>query len=809
MSVSPSQDEKLAERRVTDDASDAGPLEWTREEERKLVSKLDWRVTSLVTVLFTAAFLDRSNAQTAGMGKDLGLSSSEFQWLLTIFYIGYIIGQPATLLWKVFPPRIWVACLTLSWGGFALREFHYLISSFPPAQPSSAATDLRFAVAVLRLFMGLAETAFAPGVTYYLTFFYSRREVGLRQAIYLGAAPLATAYAGALAYGITHIKNGAIADWRILFLIEGFPALILAPVVYFCLPDSASTAKFLTERERAITVARAAKDGRVGHDDKLDWKKVGSGLADPKAWIQALMYFSTNVSYSSLPVFLPTILTEMGFTSIRAQGLTAPPYLASLFVLLACAFLSDRWGDRSAFLIPLATLGGIGYVILATCTQTAVRYFAVYLCACGIFPVVALTLPWVRPYYVKGMSVCAGFIFLVAILASILRYILILENRKLDAAEAAVAAEGTVSEEDEKSEAIPFRPAGAEPGSSHPLLPFLLNLDISTSSRLATRRIPAGEPSPLYPTMLPAVPTRLDRLSALPLELLDSIASHLECTGRRGHDPHALSALASTSRAFGARFRLRGVRLQLSDAVVEGGTGHRVGRQRPVYYLEDARQGDFGWTPFFFYPENITESEEPFQLIPLIAGGIEDGKDGGRRLRLLCHSPRFEPHAHGVIWTEHEVYLDEEMTEAMVYRYDSHDLPDDRAVDWDRDLAGQVRVVTTALMQERFGCEECSGTRQVEVTESSMAIYEQVSCSHWAWSCEEPFRSSCPRCTIDIPALRRLAEEVVDLETEMVEKLEEAKRWLESGMQDDLAVKIEQAAKRALARTRGGKWACG
>lgn len=27
------------------------------------------------------------------------------------------------------------------------------------------------------------------------------------------------------------------------------------------------------------------------------------------------VYFSTNVSYSSLPVFLPVILTEMGFTS--------------------------------------------------------------------------------------------------------------------------------------------------------------------------------------------------------------------------------------------------------------------------------------------------------------------------------------------------------------------------------------------------------------------------------------------------------------------------------------------------------------
>jgi hypothetical protein len=31
-----------------------------------------------------------------------------------------------------------------------------------------------------------------------------------------------------------------------------------------------------------------------------------TGLADPKGWILGLMYFSCNVAFSSLPVFLPT-----------------------------------------------------------------------------------------------------------------------------------------------------------------------------------------------------------------------------------------------------------------------------------------------------------------------------------------------------------------------------------------------------------------------------------------------------------------------------------------------------------------------
>ncbi|KAM0747737.1 pantothenate transporter liz1 [Meredithblackwellia eburnea MCA 4105] len=454
-------------------------VEWTQEEERRIVRKLDFRVTGLLTLLFMLAFLDRSNignAETAGMGTDLKLSSSQYQWLLTIFYIFYILGQPCTLLWKLLPARIFVSCLTLCWGGFALLQ---------------ASTNSWGGLMALRALLGVAETAYGPGVTYFLSFFYSRQELGLRQALYLGAAPIATAYAGALAYGITSIKGAAIADWRILFLIEGFPALVLVPVVYFTLPNSASTASFLSEREREIVVARAVKDGNKGHEAGLEWKNVMLGLKDYKAWIQALMYFSTNVSYSSLPVFLPTILTEMGFTSIRAQGLTAPPYLASFIVLVVCAFLSDRCGDRSAFIIPLSCIGGIGYVVLATCKTTAVRYFAVYLAACGIFPVVALSLPWVSnmhrddskrgagfmllnivgqcgpllgtrlypkseaPYYVKGMSVCAAFIFLVAALATLLRFILLAENRKLDR-EQAVQEQADKTEKGTE-ELVPFR----------------------------------------------------------------------------------------------------------------------------------------------------------------------------------------------------------------------------------------------------------------------------------------------------------------------------------------------------------------
>lgn len=103
----------------------------------------------------------------------------------------------------------------------------------------------------------------------------------------LGAAPIATAWAGTLAFAITSIKKSSLQSWRILFLVEGSPALLLVPVAYFLLPDRASTASFLTEREKKITLARGVREGNSGSEVGLEWRKVGDGLKDVKSWIQA------------------------------------------------------------------------------------------------------------------------------------------------------------------------------------------------------------------------------------------------------------------------------------------------------------------------------------------------------------------------------------------------------------------------------------------------------------------------------------------------------------------------------------------
>lgn len=158
----------------------------------------------------------------------------------------------------------------------------------------------------LRFLMGAAEAGYGPGIPFLLSFFYLRHEVGFRCGVFLSAAPLANTFAGALAYGITS-GHPSIAKWRVLFLVEGLPTIVMAAVAYFYLPDSPEKAKFLDEDEKRVAMARSVRQaGSAERIGNVDWRDFLRGLMDVKAWFTGvreslwrLAEVYADISYSS------------------------------------------------------------------------------------------------------------------------------------------------------------------------------------------------------------------------------------------------------------------------------------------------------------------------------------------------------------------------------------------------------------------------------------------------------------------------------------------------------------------------------
>ena len=213
------------------------------------------------------------------MTEDLNLSSAQYEWLLTGFYCTYILFQWMTLLYRVLPAHIYMSLCVASWS--LIASLQSIAGSF-------------LAMFFLRALLGVGEAAFSPGVPFLLSFFFKREELALRTGLFISAAPLATSFAGSLAWLIMKVgEHVPIAAWRLLFLVEGFPSLIVAVVAWYQIPDSPGTARFLNKREKRVARLRLREEEDTKKEtsrekNKLEWHEIGQALTDPKCYITAV-----------------------------------------------------------------------------------------------------------------------------------------------------------------------------------------------------------------------------------------------------------------------------------------------------------------------------------------------------------------------------------------------------------------------------------------------------------------------------------------------------------------------------------------
>jgi MFS family permease len=145
---------------------------------------------------------------------------------------------------------------------------------------------------ILRALLGITEAAFGPGVPFYLSLFYQRDELAFRNGLFISAAPLATSFASSLAWFIVKVSSdGPISPWRALFLVEGFPSVIVAVFAWVLIPDSPGRARFLTRRQRVVARLRmehGQTDYRQSSSKSFNWREIAKTAADPKAYMAAV-----------------------------------------------------------------------------------------------------------------------------------------------------------------------------------------------------------------------------------------------------------------------------------------------------------------------------------------------------------------------------------------------------------------------------------------------------------------------------------------------------------------------------------------
>ncbi|KAF2713769.1 MFS general substrate transporter [Pleomassaria siparia CBS 279.74] len=365
---------------VTDGHEDYG-VTWTPEEEKKLVRKIDMLLMPTIWLMYLLSYMDRTNignAKIAGMADDLKLSSNQYSIALVVFFVGYVVFEPPSNMILVRTrPSYYLPAIMVIWGALTLcmaviKDYAHLV--------------------ILRIFVGIVESGFAPGILLIISSWYRREEQSKRFAVYMSAAILSGAFGGLLAGAITGGLEGAygIRGWRWLFIVEGAATIGWALIAGFILLDFPANSRGLTEREREIAIARLQDGGVRTHTegDERMGKRKSFVMAITDWRVGGLIIgYMVIVGSSTLSYFYPTLVRGLGYKStVEAQYMTVPIYA----VAFVCTAITGIFADKIPQYRSLVISGWLAFslvtsILVCTIYNFTARYVLLVLMAAGLW----------------------------------------------------------------------------------------------------------------------------------------------------------------------------------------------------------------------------------------------------------------------------------------------------------------------------------------------------------------------------------------------------------------------------------------
>lgn len=370
-------------------------------EGRLVIRKVMRRLVPFMGALYFINYLDRTNIGFAKltMSADLGLNNTMYGLASGLFFIGYLVFEvPSNLALHRFGARRWIARIMVSWGIVAA------LMAFVPSHGWLYG---------MRVLLGVAEAGFFPGMILYLTYWFPRRERAKITALFLAAIPISSALGAPLSGGIMQWANGwfGLAGWRIMFLLEGIPALLLGIVCWFYLTDRPADARWLTDTERRWLQDVMEHEERT--TDSTFKYTLKQSLTKPRVLGLAFVYFGIVYGLYALSFFLPTIVAGFAqafntkYSLFETGIIVAIPFVAGAIAMIPWARRSDRTGERVRHTaIPMILVAVTIPVALYLSSPLAVMIL-VTLTAIGIF--CALPVFWSLPSaFLTGASAAGG-----------------------------------------------------------------------------------------------------------------------------------------------------------------------------------------------------------------------------------------------------------------------------------------------------------------------------------------------------------------------------------------------------------------
>ncbi|KAL8287063.1 hypothetical protein RQP46_004069 [Phenoliferia psychrophenolica] len=404
--------DELVDPSATDmPASLQGLSDHEREVIRKAyVRKIDIMIMPSITHTDALTFmelqlnyLDRQNisaAKLAGITKDLKLTAVQYQMCISFLFVGYILFQvPSNMVvGKVSRPAQYICLGMAVWG---------VVSA------ATAAVHNFTGLVICRAVLGVCEAVFFPGAIYYLSTFYTGKQMATRTAFLYSGSQLGNAFGGLFAIAILKLEGAhGIEGWRWLFstlnsysslehwltyalsVIEGGATVGIAALLVFQLPNSPAMCPWITSQERDslvynLSLESGGKDSHAGEISST--QALGLVLRDPKTYLLMGLLYNTYIS-AAVVSFFPSVVATLGYSRNITYCLTAPPYLLTIVCMMINGWHSDKTQERFYHIACPLVVAIVANVIAVATLHTGARYFAMMLMPTSLYSSAIVTL---------------------------------------------------------------------------------------------------------------------------------------------------------------------------------------------------------------------------------------------------------------------------------------------------------------------------------------------------------------------------------------------------------------------------------
>ncbi|KAJ5156354.1 hypothetical protein N7492_009157 [Penicillium capsulatum] len=344
------------------DGADIPRAPLTEEDSKRICRKTDRTILLVLIWVYFLQILDKSvlgYGATFGMQEDTHLSGNEYSLIGSIGPIAQLAWQPFSswLIVKV-PHKILMPVLCLGWG---------------IAQACMAACLNFRSLMAARFFLGLFEAGCLPLFGVITSQWYLRSEQPLRIAAWYSTNGLATIVAAALSYGLGHIKSDVLQPWQIIFLFVGLVTIVSSPFVYWRLDNDITSARFLTETERAQGMERLQANQTGTGSAEFKFSHVFEAILEPKTYLWIGMAMLLNIGASVTNIFGPLILGGLNYDKYTTTLLTMPFGVMQFIMILLASYLAQTARVKgvilASFMLPV--VAGLALLYAMPRTQGA------------------------------------------------------------------------------------------------------------------------------------------------------------------------------------------------------------------------------------------------------------------------------------------------------------------------------------------------------------------------------------------------------------------------------------------------------